>query len=55
MGVNWALVEYSSDDRNMYDIEIRGWSTFQFSLNFVIYQKMSRLWEICFAHKVFVW
>ena len=31
MGVNWALVEYSSDDRNMYDIEIHGWSTFQFS------------------------
>ena len=26
MGVNWALVEYSSDDRNMYDIEIHGWS-----------------------------
>ena len=30
MGVNWALVEYSSDDRNMYDIEIHGWSRFEF-------------------------
>ena len=29
-GVNWALVEYSSDDRNMYDIEIHGWSRFEF-------------------------
>ena len=25
-----SYVEYSSDDRNMYDIEIHGWSRFEF-------------------------
>ena len=38
-GVNWALVEYSSDDRNMYDIEIHGWSRFEFFLTLPFIRK----------------